>query len=117
MKMVYKKSLNCLKANKHLLYVLKKADNRLRKAIISNSNSDLVKTIVEIVLNTLQGNHKVTKSHLKALTKNKKALRYITCPKRTINSKRKVLIQKGGFLPILITSLLSGIFGKLLKID
>jgi len=39
MKMVYKKSLNRLKANKHLLYVLKKADNRLRKAIISNNNS------------------------------------------------------------------------------
>jgi len=44
--------------------VLIKADNRLRKAIISNSNSDLVKTIVEIVLNTLKGNYKVTKSRL-----------------------------------------------------
>jgi len=50
MKMVYKKSLNRFKANKHLLCVLKKADNILRKAIISNSNSDLVKTIVEHII-------------------------------------------------------------------
>jgi len=39
----YKKNLNRLKANKHSLYVLKKVDNRLHKAIISNSNSDLLK--------------------------------------------------------------------------
>jgi len=104
-----KKNLNCFKASKHLLYVLKEADNRLRKAIISNSNSD-------IVLNTLQGIHKVTKSHLNKIKikKNKNALLYPSCPKRTLNSKRKVLIQKGGRLPTLITSLLSGIFGKFL---
>jgi len=78
MKMVLKKSLNRLKANKHLLYVLKRAGNRPCKAIISNSNSDPVKTIEEIKLNTLQGNHKITKSHLNALKKYKNALRYLS---------------------------------------
>jgi len=61
-------------SEKHLLYVLKKADNRLRKAIMGNRNSHLLKTIVEIVLNTLQGNHKGTKSHINSLKKYKNAL-------------------------------------------
>lgn len=71
------------------------ANNKLRKAIISNGDNEVVKTIVEIVLNTIRGNHKVTYAHLNALKIYKIAIRF--SPKHTINSKRKVLIQKGGF--------------------
>lgn len=102
-------------ANKHLLYVLKRASSKLRKAIISNSDDDLVKSLIEIVLNTLQGNHRLTQKQLNLLKKYKNVLRKISCSKRTIKSTRKVLIQNGGFLPILISSLLAGVFGKLLR--
>jgi len=102
-------------ANKHILYVLKRAKTKLRNAIISNSDDELVKTLIEIVLNTLQGNHRLTNKHLNLLKRYKNVLRKISCSKRTIKATRKVLIQKGGFLPILISSLLAGVFGKLLE--
>jgi len=31
-----------------------------------------------------------------------KSIKMLSCPKRTLNSKRKVLIKKTGFLPILM---------------
>lgn len=79
--MVYKKILSHLKANKHVMYVFKRANNKPRMAIISNGDKELVKTIVEIDLNTIQGN-KVTKAHLKYLNEYINALH---CSKRTLN--------------------------------
>lgn len=98
-----------------MLYVLRKADKKLRKAIIENSDNDVIKTIIEIVYNTLKGNTIIKPSIKSNLKKYKNELRRISCPKRSLSSKRKVLIQKGGFLPILLSSLLSGIIGKLLE--
>lgn len=112
--MVYKKNLKQLKANKPTLLVLKNADINLRKAMLKNVDNNVIKSIIEIVLNTLRGNHKLTSRTKSELEKYKKELRCISCPKRSLSSKRKVLVQKGGFLPILISSLLSGVIGKLL---
>jgi len=50
--------------------------------IVTDLKMHLVKTIVEIVLNTLQGNHKDTKSHLYALKKYKNALLYLSLFKK-----------------------------------
>lgn len=104
-----------LKENKYLLYTLRKADPRLRKAIIKNSNSDFIKTLSEISLNLLNGNVEHT-PHLKnQLKKYKKNLRCLACSKRSIKSKRNILVQKGGFIPILLGSILSGLIGQLLQ--
>jgi len=61
MKMVYKINLYRLKANKNFSYVLK----QVCKAIICNSKSKTKKNI-------LQGNHKVSRTHLHALKSYKK---------------------------------------------
>jgi len=44
-----------LRPNYHALYVLKAATPKLRKAIISNSDRELVNSICECVLNVLNG--------------------------------------------------------------
>lgn len=104
-----------LKENKYLLYALHKADPHLRKAIIQKSNQSLIKALSEISLNTLKGNIEQTPSSKRKLKKYKNKLRCLACPKRSIINKRKILVQEGGFLPILLGSLLSEIIGKLLE--
>lgn len=98
-----------------MLYVLKTNNAKLRKAILQNGNDDLIKTIIEIIFNTLNGNTKLKTKDQNLLKKYKKELRLISSSNGSVKSKRKVLVQKGGFLPVLLASLLGGFIGKLLE--
>lgn len=104
-----------MKANKHMLYILKDCKPKLRKALLQNADSGLVKTINEIAYNILNGNNLIDKKTKAKLKKYKKHMRCLTSPKRSIASKRKLLVQNGGFLPTLIASILTGIIGKILE--
>jgi hypothetical protein len=104
-----------LKENKHMLYVLKAADPKLRAAILKNVNPEVIRTICDISHNTLNGNNKICNYAKGKLKKYKRQLRKLTCSKETIASKRKILVQKGGFLPALIGSVLSGVIGAYLN--
>lgn len=98
-----------------MLHVLKKSKPKLRQILLKHCDSEVIKTICEIVINILNGNHKVPKQIYNKLNKNKKVLRCLACPKKSISVKRKLIIQKGGFLPMLIGSVLSGVVGDLLS--
>ena len=104
-----------LKTNKHILHVLKNSKAKLRNAIIKSSHTDVIKTICEICLNTLNGNHTLKSKDKTKLKKYKNQIRNWAAPKLSLSSKRKILVQKGGFLPILISSILSGVLGKLIN--
>lgn len=107
--------LKRLKVNKHMLYTLKSAPVKLQKSILKNCDDEVIKAIIEIVFNILEGVHKISPKTKHELEKYKLELRKIACPGRTLANKRKVLVQKGGsFLPILLSTVLSGIIGKLL---
>lgn len=107
--------LKNIRANKHLLYILKNAKPKLRNAILKNADNSLIKTLYEIIYNTIYMNHPIDKKCKKVLTKYKTNLRCLACPKRSLPSKRELLIQKGGFLPTLISTILGGIIGKILE--
>lgn len=102
-----------LEKNKHLLFALHEAKPKLRKAILSSSNIDLIKTICEIAFNISKGNYPLTPNTKEQLTKYKKPLRCLSCPKKPLHLKRKVLIQQGGFIPSLIASIAVGLLSKL----
>lgn len=97
-----------------MLYVLKTNNKKLRKAILENVSQDFIKTIIEIIFNTINGNTKLLSKDHKLLKRYKKELRLLSTSNGSIQSKRKVLIQKGGFLPVLLSSLLGGFIGKLI---
>jgi hypothetical protein len=62
--------MKSIKSNYHHLQVLKTPKLRLRKAIIKNCDSELVKNISECLLNVLRGNVTLTacqKNKLKSL--------------------------------------------------
>lgn len=92
-----------------------KTNPKIRKAIIKYGDKELINTISEIALNVLNGNGKINNKSKQKLSYYKKQIRCIACSKRSVQSKRKILLQKGGFLPILIGSILSGVIGSLLN--
>ena len=109
-------NLKRLKENKHLLFVLKTASPKLRKSILLAAPDELIKAIYEIVYNVLSGNHKINSKSRVELKRYKNHLRKLVKPSRSLTSKRKVLVQTGGsFLPFLLSTVLSGIIGNILK--
>lgn len=101
--------------NKHMLFVLQKVSPKLRKIILQNVNVEIIKTLCEISINTLNGNNRICKKYSNCLKKYKTHLRRLACPKQSLKSKRNILVQSGGFLPALLGSLLSGVIGTLIE--
>jgi len=95
-----------IKSNFHHLQVLKTAKPQLRKAILKNCNSELVKTISECVLNVLRNNLQLTACQKKRLKKFKGPLRALADKKVSISSNKRLLNQRGGFLVPLLTAIL-----------
>ena len=58
-----------LKSQLHFLHVLKDAKPQARRALLASASDDLIKAIMECAINTLNGNHNLTKGE-KASWKN-----------------------------------------------
>jgi len=95
-----------IKSNFHHLQVLKTAKPQLRKAIIKNCSSELVKTISECVLNVLRNNLQLTACQKKRLQKFKSPLRALADKKVSISGKKRLFNQRGGFLVPLLSAIL-----------
>ena len=104
-----------LQSKLHFLRVLKDAKPQARHALLASADDELVQAIVECALNTLNGNHKLTKEEKSKLKKHKSRLQALINPKISFKSKRKLLVQKGGFIVPLLASVLSGVIGSLIS--
>jgi hypothetical protein len=104
-----------MKSQYHFLHVLKDAKPQAIRALLRTANGELIKVLVECVINTLNGNHKLTKEDKSKLTKYKSRLRALINPKISYRSKRKLLIQKGGFIVPLLTNILTSVIGTLIS--
>lgn len=107
--------MNRLKSLLYILYVLKNAKPQARRVLLVSAGDDLIKAIVECAINTLNGNHKLSKEEKSKLSKYKNRSRALIDPKVSFKSKRKLLTQKGGFIVPLLTSILSGVIGTLIN--
>jgi len=81
-----------MRLNYHALHVLKTADPRLRKALISNCNKELVNCISECVLNVLKGNMKLSGSKRRKLQKYKTALRKVADRPESLSGKTRLIV-------------------------
>ena len=107
--------MNRLKSQLHFLHVLKDAKPQARRALLTSEHNDLIKAIVECAINTLNGIHKLTKEDKGKLSKYRNRLHALVNPKIGFKSKRRLLVQKGGFIVPLLTSILSGVIGSLIS--
>ena len=90
-------------SNYHHLQVLKTAKPQLRRAIVKNCDSEIVKSIGECLLNVLRDNLKLTACQKKRLRKFKFPLHALADKRVSISSK---INQKGGFLVPLLSAIL-----------
>ena len=107
-----------LRRNFKYLKYLKKAQRNQRCALLKSAHKDLILCICDCAVNVLKGNVRLTAKHKKALRRYRAALRALTENRRGVETKRKLLIQKGGFLPFLLAPILSaagGFLGNILR--
>ena len=100
--------LSNVKRNFDSLKMLSCCPKKLRNSILNGAPKDLIDTICECILNLLNGNLDLKEIDKQKLDKHKFSLRKLL--KRTsLKEKKKILIQKGGFLQILLPSIISGL--------
>ena len=105
-----------LRKHSPLLKALASTTPGVTKAIIRAGDKDLINTLCECGYNVLKGNVPLTSPQKKRLNRHKNTLRTLTKGKSKSLKKKKVLLQKGGFLGALLApiigTVLGGIFGR-----
>ena len=89
-----------------------------RDKLIALANSDEIESVIEIVTNLLEGNidlDSLDKSKLKRYVTVLRDLKYCKRGNKRLQHKKRLLIQKGGFLPLLIPLALSAISKIILR--
>lgn len=96
-----------LEKNFKIIKVLASCKKGIRNKILKKADDTLILTICECVLNTLNGNINLPTPLVTKLNKFKKTLRLLT--NSNIKRNKKLLIQHGGFLNILLPTALTAI--------
>lgn len=106
-----------LMKHKSYLEILSKADDKVRKLLIQNATPQQRHALIELIVNTVQGNIKLTPKQINKLKKYKRYLHYICiiCLNKKQNKivnvnkaeAKKGVVQVGGILPFLIPPLLA----------
>jgi len=104
-----------IKSHSHALQVLKTADPNLREAILANCKSELVKTLSECLLNLLGGKAKLTLCQKRKSRKHRIHLRKLADNRVSLSSKKKDIVQRGGFLLPLLGAVLPPIASLIFK--
>ena len=77
--------------------------------IIRRAKPELINKIVECVLNILNGKVKITDSDFQKLKPYKNLFRKLLEKKIKISNKKKLIIQRGGFLQIILPAIISAV--------
>lgn len=85
-----------------------------RAAFLRTADDKLVKCIQECVFNTLKGNVPLARSEKERLAKHKTVLRRVAAKRGNWKVKRKLLVQRGGFLPYLIAPILGAVLSRII---
>ena len=101
-----------LRNNAPYLHVLAGGTPVQRKGVLRGAKKDLIETVCECALNILQGNISLSKTEKQKLNCHKHTLRSLCNRKVGLNKKKKKLLnQKGGFLPALIAPIVASLVG------
>lgn len=107
-----------LRRNIENLKILKKLKKQRRSAFLKTARKDLILCICDCANNVLRGNIRLKTGEKRALKRHKAALRQLAERRKGLEQKRKILVQKGGFLPFLLGPIISaagGLIGNLLR--
>ena len=102
-----------LKKHAHSIHVLSKGTPEVCKALIRAGNKDLIQCLCEISHNTLKGNVPVTIEQKRKLYRYRNIVRELANKRTKSLSKKRKLLQKGGFIGALLGPII-GLLGNLL---
>ena len=102
-----------LKDNAHALHILSKSSSKRRKAILKHAHKELITCLCECALNVLKGRVPLSPTQKKKLTRHKKHLRALADKKSSHAKRKRLLVQKGGFLGSLLAAILGTLGGLL----
>jgi len=85
-----------------------------RAAFLRDADNKFAKCIQECIFNTLEGNVPLRSSEKKRLSKHKTTLRRIAAKRGNLKTKRKLLIQREGFLPYIIGPILGALLSRII---
>jgi hypothetical protein len=103
-----KKNINTLRALCHL-------KKKQAKSLLQASDKQLIGCICECVHNVANGNVKISQKSLEKIQKHKSKIRKIIGNDVSYQERKKLIVQSGGFLPLLlapIVSLVGGLVGE-----
>lgn len=95
--------------NKEFLLALSKCKPKLRKSIVSNCSKESIFSIIECVLNVCNGNVEINKEVYEKLKPFNPTFKKLLNKKVSVDKKRHLIIQKGGFLGVLIPAIVTGL--------
>jgi|GEM_PF-7030264 len=105
----------CVIRNKGFLNRVHKCKNKERKTLIKNASRDNIDALSEIALNTLLGNVPLKTEEKQKLKRHRDKIRKLAHRKTSTKKKKILLVQQGGFLPLLLTPILSALGGLAAK--
>jgi len=112
--------MNHLEKHRSMLEVLQKASPKLRKAILQNSNDELICVLAELIVNFMEGHVTISKQQKQKLKPYRKMFRNVVnnCSNHKLKNKKKIrktIVQSGGFLPLLLPLIAKAALGGLVS--
>jgi hypothetical protein len=96
-----------------ILQTLQQTRPRERATILEGVDSDIIRALCDMCLNVLRGNVPLTTSQMQRLKRHKQTLRSMATRRIPLITKRKLIRQRGGFLPLLLPIIASAVGGLL----
>ena len=97
----------CVVRNQEFLKQLHSSKAVHRTKLIKKASKDNIDAISEVALNTLRGNIPLNPKQKRELKKHRSKIRSLVHSKSSVKKRKHILVQKGGFLPLLLTPFLS----------
>ena len=88
---------------------LAKSPPKERKKILNQAPKNKINLLLNCIVNVLEKNLNLPQEQLEKLKKFKSVLRRLANKEESIETKKQVLVQKGGFVQFLIPAVISGI--------
>ncbi len=102
--------------NLEVLKFLCKGDQKYTRKLLKHADKKLITCLCECVLNVLNGNVPLSKIEKERLKDHKTLLRKLCKKGGSFKKKKNIITQKGsGFLPLLLTPIISALFGQILN--
>ena len=99
----------------HALHLLKAAETRLRKALLTNCKKELANCISECVLNVPNGDMKLSSFSTRKLQKHKAALCKVADRHMSLSGKKRLIVQRGVYLLPLLGAILPTIVSLIFR--